>query len=54
MNTQLKNKKPETPATSKQQGGGGADGRGLIPYKEKNDRGREKERIRTDQRNSVA
>ena len=39
-----KNKKIRTPATSKQQGGGGADGIVLVPYKEKNDRSGEKEK----------
>ena len=39
---QKPNKQPETPATSKQEGGGVADERGLIPYKERNDSGGEK------------
>ena len=46
-----KNKnKTESPATSTQQGGGFSDGRGLIPYKERIDRGGKKEKkIKIDQ-----
>ena len=44
--------KPKNPGTKtrkhqlqvKKQGGGGADGRGLIPYKERNDRGQGKKK----------
>ena len=45
-----KNKKSETPATSKQCGGG-ADGSDLIPNKERSDNGGEKEKIKIEQRN---
>ena len=46
----MKTDKQKYQKQSKQQDGGNADGRSFIPYKERNDRGGEKERIKIDQR----